>query len=772
MSDEFSIRETEERKRRLRRQQEEDLPPDHGAAEWAVPEQQRADSAAKPTEEAKGGEPDMPFPMLPGMGEEEEPSKPSSLDIMRLVRGVWHRKWMIVVLALGLTVLFAVVAKLKSHPTWTASTLLIKKEHVDRFRIGGGKEFKFQKYDLKTMLDTLKLDTVLEDAARRAGKGVDPGAIGRALAVEHSEETQMVTLRVTWDDPEMAAKIVNGVAQAFLAYNRHMRQREAKEVYDKYSRQYIETRQKMAELLTEFQHFQQQFGVVSFSGEMDELIKKSLDLELEYKDALAEVAALREAKARLDKTIAEMPERVVKFARYRNPLKQKLADAQWELDQALGRYTPKNPKIFELKDRIERLKKAIAEGGDKIAPENIYEPNPMRKDLILKRYKLIDKLKLAEARLKSLAQTNREIHDKLRELGSRKKGFIDLETRREGLRRTQDYLLNRMQEVKVFVDQGETDFELVEPAKPPAAPNPTKGKLLVAAGGVVGSLLGILLALVLEFRDPRLMTRREAVGLTEVEHVFEVQQVPEGVSKVVQAERPNAPLARVFRKLLNDLEALLADVNWQSLAVISVEAGAGRTFVAVNLAQALCLKEQSCLLVDADLRAEAGTRAGRLLGLTPPRAGLRELLRGRVRLAHAMQRVPASGLRVLSAAADRPAADDVEWLGRRRMFETIERLRRVDGHVVYDLPPLLAHEVAIEATREIGHALLVLRSGHTLKRDVQAMVERLRLMDVEIHAVVLTDVPAGMMAEEAQFEPPRKQSRSKRGFMGVRRAHG
>ncbi|RMH59175.1 MAG: hypothetical protein D6678_08175 [Zetaproteobacteria bacterium] len=765
MTDEFSIRENEERKRRLRRQAEEELLPDHGAAEWAVPEQ-RAEKKrvepATPAPEESSNEPEMPFPMLPGMGEEEEESKPSSLDIMRLLRGVWNRKWMIVLLALGLTVLFAVLAKLKAHPTWTASALLIKKEHVDRFRIGGGKEFKFQKYDLKTMLDTLKLGTVLEDAARRVGEGVRAGAIGGALTVASSDETQMITLRVTWDDPEMAAKIVNSVADAFLDYNRKMRQREAREVYDKYSRQYDETRQKMADLLTEFQRFQQQFGVVSFSGEMDELIKKSLEVELDYKEALAEVAALREAKARLDKTIAAMPERVVKFARYSNALKKRLAEAQLELEQALGRYTAKNPKILELQDRIARLKQAIAEGGDKMAPENIYEPNPLRKDLIVKRFKLIDKLKLAEAKLASLSQTNREIHDKLRQLGSKKKGFLDLETRREALRRTQDHLLNRMQEVKVFVDQGETDFELVEPAKPPTSPNPTKGKLLIVAGGVVGSLLGILLALVLEFRDPRLLTRREAIGLTEVEHVFELQQVPEEESAVVDARRPNAPVASVFRKLLNDLEALLEDVNWQSLAVISVEPEAGRSLLAANLAQAMSMKERSCLLVDADLRVETGARPGKLLGL-PPAAypGLVELLAGRASLSRCLVRVPGTYVRLMPPVRGEPERGSLNWLGRRRMYETIERLRRFEGHVLYDLPPLQSDEVAIEAARAISHALLIVRSGQSIKQDVQAMAERLRVMGIKVHAVLLTDVPVQLLAGPPQFEV-RKERKRKR----------
>ena len=180
---------------------------------------------------------------------------------------------------------------------------------------------------------------------------------------------------------------------------------------------------------------------------------------------------------------------------------------------------------------------------------------------------------------------------------------------------------------------------------------------------------------------------------------------------------------RVFR----DLHAkLLQAVNGggafvdegRAIAVISPQAGDGRSFVAANLAVAASQLGLRTLLVDADLHQP---NQHDVFGL-PPGRGLAGLLRGH--LDHDLLRhVPGvPGLRLLPAGA---AVRDGMMLLRRSAFGEFLRTaaQRFDV-VLVDTPPGLGGPVAIEVTRHCDAAIAVGRRGKT---SIAAMKDLLRL---------------------------------------------
>jgi acyl-CoA dehydrogenase len=146
-------------------------------------------------------------------------------------------------------------------------------------------------------------------------------------------------------------------------------------------------------------------------------------------------------------------------------------------------------------------------------------------------------------------------------------------------------------------------------------------------------MAGLFVALLLELLDPVVRTRRDALGIPGVELAWEFQQVPEGHYTLIDAAEPGEPVAVLFRRLINDLDAKLKPEDWTCLGVASVEAQAGRTLVATNLAQVLAMKEYQVILVDADLRPVAGTRPAELFGIPASAQGLLQALYGEVPIA-------------------------------------------------------------------------------------------------------------------------------------------
>jgi tyrosine-protein kinase Etk/Wzc len=306
--------------------------------------------------------------------------------------------------------------------------------------------------------------------------------------------------------------------------------------------------------------------------------------------------------------------------------------------------------------------------------------------------------------------------------------------------------------------RNEGSFDLVESARLPQEPLPSGRKLVVAGGIVLGSGAGLFIALLLELLDPLVRSRRDVMDLTEAELVWEFQRVPAGEHSVIDTRAPSEPVSILFRRLLNEMNARLDEDQWRCLAITSVEPHVGRSLVTTNLAQALVLKEQPVILVDADLRSAAGKRLSELFGLPGRRPGLWEALQETASVTGLLTETESRGLQIIGPGNPPPqqegAADEaLVGLGTRQMRKMVANLEKSGRHVLFDLPPLATEETSVEAAATIGNLLLVVRSGQTPRSELRETAQMLRDRGIHLRAVLLTDVPDDLLSGKPAFKP-------------------
>jgi len=293
-------------------------------------------------------------------------------------------------------------------------------------------------------------------------------------------------------------------------------------------------------------------------------------------------------------------------------------------------------------------------------------------------------------------------------------------------------------------------------------PLPSMRKLVAAAGVVLGGGFGLFVALLLEFLDPLVRTARDARGITGCDLVLEFQQAPEPSDALIDHAVPTAAVSVLFRRVINDLDTALQSRQWQSLAITSAEPASGRTLVAVNLASALGLKDEMTLVVDADMRADAGPRPSSILGLEAlhPAETITEVLSGAAEPQEAFEPTVNPYVRLLSAG-DYQNDNGLLLLGSRGFRDLARRFAHERKHVLYDLPPLQAMESVAEAAAAVGNVLLVVRSGHTRRADLKRVTDTLAGREIEIRAVVVTAVPKTLLTSPPVFEPVSPERRGR-----------
>jgi capsular exopolysaccharide synthesis family protein len=274
--------------------------------------------------------------------------------------------------------------------------------------------------------------------------------------------------------------------------------------------------------------------------------------------------------------------------------------------------------------------------------------------------------------------------------------------------------------------------QVIDQATPSAAPFAPRPKLNLAFGGVLGVLVGVLLALALDALDRSLKTPAQAaesfrtplLAVTPRSREIREQPVPEDAL---------GPVAESFRTLRTAVRFIEPDRPLRSILVTSAAAGEGKTTTAVNLAIALAQSGERVVLVDADLRR---ARLGEALGLEAG-VGLTGVITGRVSLDDALQ--DWHDLRVLTSGVLPP--NPSEMLGSEAMAGVVRRLVEASDVVVFDAPPVLPVTDSVVLSTQVDGVVLVGRHGVTQKAQAAEAHRRLDAVGANVVGSVLNAVP-------------------------------
>lgn len=303
--------------------------------------------------------------------------------------------------------------------------------------------------------------------------------------------------------------------------------------------------------------------------------------------------------------------------------------------------------------------------------------------------------------------------------------------------------LSRLADLK---DIGLSDSEIISAAEPPSTPSSPKPKRDALLGLIVGALLGITLAFLLDLLDRRVKTSQDFERLYGLRALTSVPRT----SFVVPTDALTTPAFEPYRILRTAISFAEARHDTRVILVTSALSGEGKTSVALNLTRALAQSGQPAVLVEADLRRP--TVASRL-GIDDRDGGLTTALAGRHRARELLREIPGergSGALILPAGPLAPNAPQL--LASARMTEVLDELLSGPEVVVIDAAPLLpvADTQALLDLPRVPTTLIVGRVYQTQREDVSRCRSILEQHETRPLGLVVTGLDPGESYEYAR----------------------
>ena len=545
------------------------------------------------------------------------------------------------------------------------------------------------------------------------------GGLPGELTIAPVRNSRLVKVHFDSPEPEMAARIANAIAVAFINLNLERRMEATS-----YARTFLQERLaqikvKLEDSEKELNAYTRQEGIIK----PDEK-QQSPDAQVlgEFTTALAKVQGERiRAEALYQQAKAGDPAALHAFvdSALIQEYKTRQAKLEGDYQEGLKTYKPGYPKMQQIESQIKELQAKINQ-----------ETKAALSALKANYEAALTQEKQLTAKLKESKQTV---------LGGQDSSFQYNLLKREvdTNRQLYDSLLQRYKEIGVAGGVGINNITVVDKAKVPKFPfKPNLMRSLLIAI-FLGLAAGIALAFLLEHLDDTIKAPEDMEKLLglPVLGVIPATRVADG-TELALAENadPRSPFAEAHRSLRTTLQFSTPEGMPKVLLVTSTSVGEGKSTTALSLATHITQTGKTVLLIDCDLRKASLHRKlgiGNDLGLTNYLAGDAQP----VKITRGCQ-IPHLFLIPSGPLPPNPA----ELLGSAKMIALLNLAAEKFDQVIIDGPPVLGLADAPILGSLAEATLLVAEAGVTSRQYAQGAVKRLRSTRTRLVGGVLTKV--------------------------------
>jgi polysaccharide biosynthesis transport protein len=318
-------------------------------------------------------------------------------------------------------------------------------------------------------------------------------------------------------------------------------------------------------------------------------------------------------------------------------------------------------------------------------------------------------------------------------------GLDDLSRRSQASQSLYESYLNRYKEILAQSGTERADARLMTPAKIPTRPISPNIPLNLMLGMLIGGLLGTSAAFAAESSFSGLTTGKEVedrVGLRFLGSIPLLSSIDIADMTPLDsiAAQPGSAYAESMRGLLAAVRQGRGDRH-QVIAISSALPDEGKTSVAASLARVSALAGERVIVIDCDT---IRTSLSRTFGAQPQSPGLREMLKGDIKLGDALIKDAHSEAMILPITTS--FSEGERLLEKGHFHSLIAVLREHFSMIILDTAPILP----IAETREIltlaDHVILSALWRKTPDSAIRAAAKLLPLHAINDVGVALNRV--------------------------------
>jgi capsular exopolysaccharide synthesis family protein len=335
--------------------------------------------------------------------------------------------------------------------------------------------------------------------------------------------------------------------------------------------------------------------------------------------------------------------------------------------------------------------------------------------------------------------------------------------------RVYDSQLNNVHEQLLALEQLDlSPGRVIQPAALPSGPASPKHLLNVGAGAFVGLFLAMAVAFVRDRSDDRLRGREDLAErldrpvLASIPKLSRWKRNPDRLGWTrrhpfapVFLDEPASAAAEAYRTLRTRVARLAAQLDINSIMVVSPNVGEGKSTTAANLAVALAESGSDVLLVSADLRRP---RVHQFFGL-PNKSGLANILVDGTSdgppvdglRSHTASELWSVGAHLWAIVSGPHVGNASSLMDSDAMKEFLKEQRDLFDFVILDCAPALVVADSLALAPLVDAVLVVADAKETRRTAVGQLQEQLEHVGGKMIGAVLNRAPKSHVTRNSYY---------------------
>lgn len=635
-----------------------------------------------------------------------------------------------VLIIAGMAVLVAVASAIKARdnkPTYQASfEILTKPITVETQVISSvpqtlsnkeGQQAPVKGVD-PTKLKVLMSPTILSPIAKKLQSQypeIDYDEISSKLKVVPQPESEILLVGYTDKDPKKVKAVLDLVAEAYLKYSLEERLADVRQGIEFVDTQLPQLQKRVQTIQDQLQSFRQQYNLIDPDSQGKQLSDQMAKVGQQRFDTQGKLNELQILYQNLTQELARnkngtMVSSVLSGnANYQKILSQ-IIDIEAQAAKDGSVFQEASPRIQVFREQQDNLRPLLRKEGERVQAE------------------LAGRIRELEGQNKFLIETEKELTQRIKQLSTVSRKYTDIQRELKISTDNLDQFLTKREALRIDAGQRKTPWQILTPPTPPI-PSATDVKRSAVLGFVLGMLLGVGIALLLEKISNVIRSAEQVKSLSKLPLLGVIPYNKE--LKEDRKDHTKSGFVEAFRSLYTNILLLSPDEPIRSIIISSSMPGEGKSTLSIYLAQAAAVLGQKVLLVDADLRLP---KLHERLNLDNSFGLSTLIVSDNLDVDLVVQNSYLdSNLSIITAGQIPP--DSTQLLSSKKMQSLMNRFEESYDLIIYDMPPFGLADVKLLAPRVDG-IIMVAGLNKTKVSQLTQTLEDLRLSAVRVLGIV------------------------------------
>lgn len=549
------------------------------------------------------------------------------------------------------------------------------------------------------------------------------------------KETRLITLTYTYSDPQVAAKVVNKIAETFVRSNLERKTANNKSTGDMLQQRITDLQTQIKQLETQLLDYAKNHQILSLDAAQNTVVERLTNLNRQLLEAENE-RKVAEAAYQAALLPGAADALASGGAREANETETRLSQLHQRRAQLLVDFTPQWPEVKEIDNQIVTLERQLRQTRSRASSVVVTNLSTHYRQTMARERAL--RSSFNQQRAETLAQNEAAVNYRILQQ--------EIETNRGLL----EGMLQRSKENEAAMAAMRNNIHVNDYAVIPTVPVGPKRLLFTGAAFALALLLGVGLAVFLGYLDDSFrstddlestLNLRALAAIPSANGGRSLLSAPRSSSGASEPElllEPADPLRfrEAYRQLRTSILLAARRGELKSLLVTSSGPGEGRSMIAVNTARSLERTGALVLLVDADLRKPS---LHTLFDLDNDK-GLTSILAAGFEEGDPLRFIQHTERRIGVLTSGPILDDSAELLGSEQMRKIIESLQDIYDYVIIDSPPISYFTDAILMSSLVDRVVLVVDTFKSARETVKRSYQLLQDAGAPILGLVLNNV--------------------------------